>query len=57
MGTPEKIREEVANAIKIGAPGGGFILGISDSIRDGIPLENVKAYFSAGREFGKYPID
>ena len=57
MGTPEKIREEVANAIKIGAPDGGFILSTSDSIRDGTPLENVKAYFSAGREFGKYPID
>ncbi|MDD5482947.1 MAG: uroporphyrinogen decarboxylase family protein [Kiritimatiellae bacterium] len=53
LGTPAKIREAVAETIRLGAPGGGFILGTSDSIRDGTPLENIKAYFSAAREFGK----
>ena len=52
MGTPEKIREVVKETIEIGAKGGGFILGTTDSIRDGTPLENVRAYFQAGREFG-----
>ncbi len=55
-GTPETIREKVRETIEIAAPGGGFILSTSDSIREGTPYENVKAYFDAGREFGAYPI-
>lgn len=52
-GTPEEIRNAVKEAIEIGAKGSGFILGTTDSIRDGTPLENMKTYFRAGREFGK----
>jgi hypothetical protein len=52
-GTEEQIRETVRQAILDGAPGGGFILGTSDSIRDA-PIGNVRAYFRAGREFGNY---
>ena len=51
-GTPELVREKVKEAIRIAAPGGGFILSTSDSIRDGTPLENVRAYFEAAREYG-----
>jgi hypothetical protein len=53
MGTPESVRECVCQAIEIGAPGGGFILGTSDSIRDGTPMENIEAYFEAAHEYGK----
>ena len=51
-GTPELIEKEVKKAIEIGAPGGGFILGSSDSIREGTPEENVRAYFDAARKYG-----
>ena len=51
-GTPELVREKVKEAIEIGAPGGGFILSTSDSIREGTPVENVRAYFEAAREYG-----
>jgi uroporphyrinogen decarboxylase len=54
-GTPELIANTVREAIDIAAPGGGFILGTSDSIR-AAPVENVRAYFNAGRKFGRYPI-
>ena len=54
-GTPELIRSAVCEAIKIAGPGSGFILGTSDSIR-AAPLENVRAYFNAGSEFGRYPM-
>jgi uroporphyrinogen decarboxylase len=54
-GTPETIAEAVRQAIEIAAPGGGFILGTSDSIRDGTPDENVRAYFAAAHKYGKYP--
>jgi hypothetical protein len=40
----------------VSGPGSDFILGTNDSIRDGTPLENVKAYFEGDRKFGEYPI-
>jgi uroporphyrinogen-III decarboxylase len=50
-GTPELIDQTVKDAIEAGGPT-GFILGTSDSIRDGTPLENVRAYFEAARSSG-----
>jgi len=52
-GTPELIDRAVKDAVVTGAPGGGFILGTSDSIRDGTPIENVRAYFDAARKYGE----
>jgi uroporphyrinogen decarboxylase len=54
MGTPEQIEQTVREAIEIAAPGGGFILGSSDSIREGTPLQNVRAYFAAALKYGRY---
>jgi len=51
-GTPESIERTVKETIRTAAPGSGFILGTSDSIRDGTPLENVRAYFDAARKYG-----
>lgn len=51
-GTPEMIEQVVKDALVIGGEGGGFILGTSDSIRDGTPVENVRAYFATARRFG-----
>jgi len=50
-GTPALIDDTVRQAIEI-AGTTGFILGTSDSIRNGTPLENVQAYFSAARKYG-----
>ena len=54
-GTPDLIRDTVREAIRTAGPGGGFLLGTSDSIR-AAPVNNVSAYFKAGRDFGRYPI-
>lgn len=48
---PAQIRDVVRRTMAAAAAGGRFILSTSDSIRDGTPLENVRAYFDAGREF------
>ena len=49
---PDEIRDVVRRTMEAAAPGGRFILSTSDSIRDGTPVENVRAYMEAGREFG-----
>ena len=52
-GTPEDVESMVREAMEVAAPGGGFIMGTSDSIREGTPRENVVAYFTAAREYGQ----
>jgi hypothetical protein len=48
---PAQIREAVRQALQAGALGGRFILSTSDSIRNGTPRENVRAYMEAAQEF------
>ena len=43
---------KVWEVMEVAIPGGGFTLSTSDSIWDGTPLEHVRAYFEAAREFG-----
>ncbi len=47
-GTPDLVEQTVKEAIAIAGPT-GFILGTSDSLREGTPVENVRAYFDAAR--------
>ena len=52
MGTPQDVENMVRAAMEIAAPGGGFIFGTSDSIREGTPRENVRTYFASARKYG-----
>jgi uroporphyrinogen decarboxylase len=54
MGTVEDVVTTVRNAMEVGKPGGRFILGTSDSMREGTPAENVRAYFETARRHGAY---
>lgn len=51
-GTPQLIEQTVCKIVKA-AGSRGLILGTSDSIRNGTPVENVKAFFAAGRKYGR----
>jgi hypothetical protein len=53
-GTPEEIVEQTKYAIDVFGKGGKFLLGTSDSIRDGSPMANVRAFFETGLKYGKY---
>jgi len=53
FGKPEEIRQDVRDAIDVLAPTRRFILGTSDSITEGTPEENIRAFFSAAREHGR----
>ena len=53
-GTPELVEETVREAMEVAKPGGGFIIGSSDSFREGTPRANIAAYFEACRRYGVY---
>jgi len=53
-GTPELVEETVREAMRIAKPGGGFIIGSSDSFREGTPYENIVTYFDACERYGVY---
>jgi len=53
-GTTELVERRVREAMEIAKPGGGFIIGSSDSFREGTPKENLVTYFEACKRYGKY---
>jgi uroporphyrinogen decarboxylase len=55
-GTPESIRAEVRERIRILAPGGGYVFAAEQTIQADVPPENVEAMYDAASEFGRYPI-
>jgi len=55
-GTPEENRRDVLYALQYAAPGGGLILGTSNSVVYGSSYENYIAALDTLRKYGKYPI-
>lgn len=56
FGTVEDVIEETKEALRKGAPGGGYILSSSNSIHSSVKPENYKAMMDTLREYGRYPI-
>jgi uroporphyrinogen decarboxylase len=56
-GTPEDVKKEVKEIIRVAGKGGGLIVGSDHSIHDGIPMENFWAIGEAVREYGSYPLN
>lgn len=55
MGTPAEVEEQVRARICELAPGGGYMVGSSNSITSYVPLENYKALIEATFRWGAYP--
>jgi uroporphyrinogen decarboxylase len=53
-GTAEEIEGKVREYCKEVAPGGGYVLGSSTSIMDGIPPENFETMVKAVHKYGRY---
>lgn len=51
-GTPEDVEAEVRAKAAVLAPGGGWLLGSSNSIPDFVPLENYRALLTASLRYG-----
>ncbi len=56
-GTPEDVRAEALECLKIAAPGGGYILATDHSLHDDIPTENIFALIETAKRFGTYPLN
>jgi len=55
-GSVEDVRREVRLRIEQMGAGGGYILAPAHNFGNDIPLENMLAFFEAGRELGFYPL-
>jgi len=55
-GSPQEVAEAVKFLLRHVAPGGGLLIGSSNSITNYVPLENFKAMMQTVIEFGRYPI-
>lgn len=55
FGTPDEVRKEVRERLKIFGPGGGFVFNTIHNIQAQVPIENLMAMFETLREYGTYP--
>jgi uroporphyrinogen decarboxylase len=53
-GTPEEIRQQVAENLKAFMPDGGYVFNNVHNIQAGVPPENIVALYDAAYEFGFY---
>jgi uroporphyrinogen decarboxylase len=56
LGAPQEVSAATRDALRIGAPGGGFILSSSNSIHSSVKPENYMAMLRTLKEHGAYPI-
>jgi len=56
LGTPQDVIAATKNALRVGAPGGGFILSSSNSIHSSVKPANYAAMLATLKEYGSYPI-
>lgn len=55
FGTPEEVRQEVHDRLKVFGPGGGFVFNTIHNVQARVPVENLLALYDAVREFRAYP--
>jgi hypothetical protein len=56
FGTPDEVRDQVRERIRIFGPGGGFVFNPIHNVQAQTPVENVLAMFETVRDCGRYPI-
>ena len=56
FGTPDDVRREVRDRIRVFGPGGGFVFNAVHNIQAGVPVENLLILFESIREFRDYPL-
>ncbi len=55
FGTPDEIRAQVRERMRIFGQGGGFVFNPIHNVQAGVPVENLVALYEAVAEYGAYP--
>lgn len=56
FGTEKEIEEELKNAIRALAPGGGYCVSPAHNVQGDVPAKNLVTMIEAARKYGIYPI-
>jgi hypothetical protein len=56
FGTPDDVRRQVHERVRILGPAGGFVFAPTQDIQADVPVENLLAMYDAVRECGAYPF-
>ena len=56
FGTPEQIRAEVRERLRIFGPGGGLVFNTIHNVQAGVPAENLVALYETVQEHRTYPL-
>lgn len=56
FGTPDEVRREVAERIRIFGTGGGFVFNTIHNVQARVPVENLLVLYETVREEGQYPL-
>jgi hypothetical protein len=56
FGTPEEVRADVRERIRIFAPGGGFVFNTTHNVQARVPVENLLALYETVREESGYGV-
>jgi uroporphyrinogen-III decarboxylase len=56
FGTPDEVREEVRERIRIFGKGGGFVFNTIHNVQARVPVENLMALYETVRECRDYPL-
>ncbi|MGD0008941.1 MAG: uroporphyrinogen decarboxylase family protein [Terriglobia bacterium] len=56
FGTPNQVREEVRQRIKVFGTGGGFVFAPVHNVQARAPVENILAMYEAVQEYSRYPV-
>ncbi len=56
FGTPDEVRAQVRENIRVFAPGGGFVFGTVHNVQPPTPVENLLAMYETVAEMRTYPI-
>ena len=56
FGTPDAVRAEVGERIRIFGPGGGFVFDAIHNVQARVPVENLLALYETVRDAGRYPL-
>ena len=56
FGTPDEIRAQVRERMRIFGQGGGFVFNPIHNVQAGVPVENLVALYAAVAEFRAYPL-